>query len=113
MKKLFLYITLLSSLFAFAQKEQLAGYYYDRGDFEKAKMGYEELLVSIPQNMQYFLRAIDCYQQLQQFDSAEKAIQVRIEKYNQGSLLVELGYNLQLQKTRITLKFTTIKRLAG
>jgi tetratricopeptide (TPR) repeat protein len=98
MKKLFLYITLLSSLFAFAQKEQLAGYYYDRGDFEKAKMGYEELLVSIPQNMQYFLRAIDCYQQLQQFDSAEKAIQVRIEKYNQGSLLVELGYNLQLQK---------------
>jgi hypothetical protein len=60
-------------------------------------MGYEELLVNIPQNMQYFLRVIDCYQQLQQF-SAEKAIQARLEKYNQGSLLVELGYNLQLQK---------------
>jgi tetratricopeptide (TPR) repeat protein len=98
MKKLFLYITLLFSLFAFAQNEQLAGYYYDRGDFEKAKMGYEELLVNIPQNMQYFLRVIDCYQQLQQFNSAEKAIQARLEKYNQGSLLVELGYNLQLQK---------------
>jgi hypothetical protein len=25
-------------------------------------MGYEELLVNIPQNMQYFLRVIDCYQ---------------------------------------------------
>jgi hypothetical protein len=50
-------------------------------DFEKAKMGYEELLV-IPQNMQYFLRVID-YQQLQQFNSAEKAIQARFEKYNQ------------------------------
>jgi tetratricopeptide (TPR) repeat protein len=62
---------LLFSLFAFAQNEQLAGYYYDRGDFEKAKMGYEELLVNIPQNMQYFLRVIDCYQQLQQFNSAE------------------------------------------
>jgi hypothetical protein len=48
--------------------------------------------------MQYFLRVIDCYQQLQQFNSAEKAIQARLEKYNQGSLLVELGYNLQLQK---------------
>jgi hypothetical protein len=59
-------------------------------------MGYEELLVNIPQNMQYFLRVIDCYQQLQQFNSAE-AIQARFEKYNQG-LLVELGYNLQLQK---------------
>jgi hypothetical protein len=45
-------------------------------------MGYEELLVNIPQNMQY-LRVIDCYQQLQQFNSAEKAIQARLEKYNQ------------------------------
>jgi tetratricopeptide (TPR) repeat protein len=60
-------------------------------------MGYEELLVNIPQNMQYFLRVIDCYQQLQQFNSAEN-IQARLEKYNQESLLVELGYNLQLQK---------------
>jgi hypothetical protein len=48
-------------------------------------MGYEELLVNIPQNMQYFLRVIDCYQQLQQFNSAEKAIQARFEKYNQGA----------------------------
>jgi hypothetical protein len=44
-------------------------------------MGYEELL-NIPQNMQYFLRVIDCYQQLQQFNSA---IQARFEKYNQGA----------------------------
>jgi hypothetical protein len=44
---------LLFSLFAFAQNEQLAGYYYDRGDFEKLKWD-EELLVNIPQNMQYF-----------------------------------------------------------
>jgi hypothetical protein len=73
-------------------------------------MGYEELLVNIPQNMQY-LRVIDCYQQLQQFNSAEKAIQARLEKYNQGSLLVELGYNLQLQK-KDDAKFTTTKRLA-
>jgi hypothetical protein len=36
-EKAFLYITLLFSLFAFAQNEQLAGYYYDRGDFEKLK----------------------------------------------------------------------------
>jgi hypothetical protein len=35
------------SLFAFAQNEQLAQYYYDKGDFEKAKMGYEELLLSV------------------------------------------------------------------
>ena len=59
MKKLFLLITLSFSLFSFAQNEQLAQYYYDKGDFEKAKIGYEELLLSVPQNMQYFLRTVD------------------------------------------------------
>lgn len=97
MKKLFLYLTLSFSLFTFAQNEQLAQYFYDKGDFEKAKIGYEELLQSVPQNMQYFIRTVDCYQQLQQFDSAEKAIQARFNSYNQGNLLVELGYNFQLQ----------------
>jgi hypothetical protein len=33
-----------------------------KGDFEKAKLSYEELLVNVPQNTQYFLRVIDCYQ---------------------------------------------------
>ncbi|MFA9191962.1 tetratricopeptide repeat protein [Flavobacterium sp. FZUC8N2.13] len=98
MKKLFLHITLFFSLICFSQNEQLAQYYYDKGDFEKAKISYEELLENVPQNMQYFLRTIDCYQQLQQFDVAEKAIQNRLTKYNQGNLLVELGYNYQLQK---------------
>jgi tetratricopeptide (TPR) repeat protein len=104
MKHVFLYITLLFSLFAVAQNEQLAQYYYEKGDFEKAKISYEELLANIPQNMQYFLRTVDCYQQLQQFDVAEKAIQDRFAKYNQGSLLVELGYNYQLQKNDIKAK---------
>jgi tetratricopeptide (TPR) repeat protein len=98
MKKLFLHITLFFSLICFSQNEQLAQYYYDKGDFEKAKISYEELLKEIPLNSQYFLRIIDCSQQLQQFESAEKAIQERFNKYNQGNLLVELGYNFQLQK---------------
>lgn len=98
MKKLFLYFTLLFSLFSFAQNEQLAQYYYEKGDFEKAKLGYEELLLNVPQNTQYFLRVVDCYQQLQQYDLADKALQARIDKYHQGNIMVELGYNYQLQK---------------
>tara|TARA_R110000868_G_scaffold68878_6_gene203490 strand:+ start:8664 stop:10442 length:1779 start_codon:yes stop_codon:yes gene_type:complete len=98
MKKLFLHISLFFSLVCFSQNEQLAQYYYDKGDFEKAKISYEELLESIPQNIQYFLRTVDCYQQLQQYEIAENAIQTRLDKYKQGSLLVELGYNFQLQK---------------
>jgi len=98
MKKILLYINLFFSLFAWSQNEQLAQYYYDKGDFEKARISYEELLESVPYNSQYFLRVIDCDQQLQHFDVAEKAIQNRLDKYKQPNLLVELGYNFQLQK---------------
>ncbi|QSB27463.1 tetratricopeptide repeat protein [Flavobacterium sp. CLA17] len=98
MKNIFIYILLLWSGFAFAQNEQLAQYYYDKGDFEKAKVSYEQLLSLAPSNTQYFLRTVDCYQQLQQFDIAQKAIQERYNRYKQGVFLVELGYNFQLQK---------------
>jgi tetratricopeptide (TPR) repeat protein len=101
MKKLFLHIALFFSLICFSQNEQLAHYYYDKGDFEKALVSFEELLQEIPQNSQYFLKTVDCYQQLKQYDVAEKAIQARLEKYKQGSLLVELGYNFQLQKNDV------------
>ena len=95
---------LFFSLIVFSQNEQLAQYYFDKGDFEKAKISFEELLKSSPQNPQYFQRTIDCYQQLQQFDIAEKAIQARLNTYKQANLLVELGYNFQLQKNEIAAK---------
>lgn len=98
MKKAFIYIVLLWSSFSFSQNEQLAQYYYDKGDFEKAKISYEQLLNASPSNTQYFLRTVECYQQLQQFTNAEKAIQERYNRYKQGVFLVELGYNFQLQK---------------
>ena len=98
MKNIFIYIILLWSGFVFAQNEQLANNYYEKGDFEKAKLIYEELLKGSPSNTQYFLRTVDCYQQLQMYDVAEKTIQDRYNKYKQGVFLVELGYNFQLQK---------------
>ncbi|CAD0001187.1 tetratricopeptide repeat protein [Flavobacterium salmonis] len=98
MKNICIYIVLLWSTFVFSQNEQLAQYYYDKGDFEKAKISYEELLKSVPSNTQYFLRTVECYQQLQQFINADKAIQERYNRYKQGVFLVELGYNFQLQK---------------
>ncbi len=104
MKLFFFYIALFFSLVCFSQNDQLAQYYFDKGDFEKAKISYEELLKSTPQNPQYFQKTIECYQQLQQFDIAEKAIQARLEKYKQANLLVELGYNYQLQKNEIAAK---------
>jgi tetratricopeptide (TPR) repeat protein len=104
MKKLFLYITLLFSLAAFSQNEQLAQYYYDKGDFEKALVSYQELLDGLPSNPLYFQKKIDCLQQLQQYDTAEKAIQERLTKYKQSTILVDLGYNYQLQKNEAKAK---------
>lgn len=98
MKNIFIYIVLLWSGLMFSQNEQLAQHYYDKGDFEKAKISYEQLLNATPSNTQYFLRVVDCYQQLQQFSIAEKAIQERYNRYRQGVFLVEQGYNFQLQK---------------
>ncbi|MFB9109563.1 tetratricopeptide repeat protein [Flavobacterium gyeonganense] len=98
MKNICIYIVLLWSSFTFCQNEQLAQYYYDKGDFEKAKISYEQLLNASPSNTQYFLRTVESYQQLQQFANAEKMIQDRYNRYKQGVFLVELGYNFQLQK---------------
>jgi len=98
MRKIIVVILIFISLFVRAQNEQLAQNYFDRGEFEKALVSYEDLLKSQPGNMIYFQKTIDCYQQLQQFDKAEKGIQERLNKFKQANLLVELGYNYQLQK---------------
>jgi len=104
MKNIFIYIVLLWSTFAISQNEQLAQYYYDKGDFEKAKIAYEQLLNSSPSNTQYFLRTVESYQQMQQFDVAQKLILERYNRYKQGVFLVELGYNYQLQKNDLKAK---------
>jgi tetratricopeptide (TPR) repeat protein len=101
MKKLFITLFFLAfSLFVHGQSEQLAQNYFDRGEFEKAQISYEDLLKSQPNNFVYFQKTIECDQQLQQFDKAEKAIQERYDKFKQANLLVELGYNFQLQKNQ-------------
>lgn len=100
MKKILLILILFFSLWANAQNEQLANNYFDRGDFEKALLSYEDLLKNQIGNFNYFQRIIECYQQLQQYDKAQKAIEVQLDKFKQNQLLVELGYNFQLQKNQ-------------
>ncbi len=95
---------LFCSTSIFAQNEQLAQYYYDKGDFEKALVSYQELSNNLPSNPFYFQRKIDCMQQLLQFDPAEKEIQDRLARSKQSTLLVELGYNFQLQKNEAKAK---------
>jgi tetratricopeptide (TPR) repeat protein len=98
MKRILLYINLLFSLLAFSQNDQLAQNYFDKGDFEKAQISYQELLATQPSNGYFFQKLVETYQQLQKFDLAQKAIQQRLDTYKQAGLLVELGYNYHLQK---------------
>lgn len=98
MKKLLSLLFLFLMLFVQAQNEQLANNYFDRGEFEKALINYEELLKSQPGNFNYFIRVIECYQQLEQYEKAEKALVDRNSKYKQANTIVEIGYNFQLQK---------------
>lgn len=98
MRTLFLHIALFFSVALMAQNEQLAQHYYDKGDFEKALLSYTELTKSQPTSSFYFQRYIESLQQMQKYVDAQKAIEDRIKTYNQTGLLIELGYNYQLQK---------------
>ena len=101
MKNYLIAFVLFFCVSSFAQNEQLAQNYFDRGDFEKALLNYDELLKQQPNNFMFFQRQVECYQQLSLFEKAEKAIQSRLSVYNQPALLVELGYNFQLQKNTV------------
>jgi tetratricopeptide (TPR) repeat protein len=98
MKKLFLYITFLLSVAAFAQNEQLAYNYFDKGEYEKALVLYQDLEKAQPYNTFFTQKVAACYQQLQQYDKAAATLQAKLGKNRQPLLLVELGYNYQLQK---------------
>lgn len=78
--------------------EQLAQNYFDRGDFDKAILIYNDLVKGQPNNYQFFQKQIACYQQLKQYEKAETIIRARIERTKQPNLFIELGYNYQLQK---------------
>lgn len=98
MKKILLLINLFFSLAVFAQNEQLAMNYFDKGEFEKAIISFEQLAKDQPGNSLYFQKLVESYQQLKQYDKAQIALETQIKKNPMANLFVELGYNYQLQK---------------
>jgi tetratricopeptide (TPR) repeat protein len=116
MKNFYIYSLVLFSTILFSQtftagsseipkpNEQLAQNYFDRGDFDKAILIYNDLVKGQPNNYQYFQKQIACYQQLKQYDKAENIIKLRIDRTKQPNLYIELGYNYQLQKDIVKAK---------
>ena len=100
MKKIFLYITFIFSIAAFAQNEQLAQNYFEKGEFEKAVIIYQDLDKAQPRNPFFAQKLAECYLQLKQYDKAEKLLKDKLELLKMPLLLVDLGYNYQLQKNQ-------------
>ena len=94
--RVFFFILLCGPLFA--QNAELANSFFRKGEYEKAIMLYEPLLESNPIRQDYFKSLLTCYQQLENYEDADRLLTRQLETFpNQIYLYVELGYNKQLQ----------------
>lgn len=98
MKKIFAIIAFFCSVAVFAQNEQLAHNYFEKGEFEKALVVYQDLEKKQPNNTFFVQKIAASMQQLQQYTEAGKFLEDRLDKSGQPLLYVEIGYNYQLQK---------------
>lgn len=99
MRHLFFILFFIGSVTSgFSQSPALAKNYFEQGEYEKALSIYEELHEKNPSNLVYFQGLIAVYQELGQYASAIKLLmQKTMATSNYPNLLVELGYNYQLQ----------------
>lgn len=81
-----------------AQDQQLAYRYFRSGEYEIAASIYETLHKENPNNTSYSTYLIKCYQGMEQFEKAQTFIEDQLNQFpTQRHLLVEIGYNYQLQ----------------
>lgn len=81
----------------FSQEDIVAAEYFKNGDFEKALISYQRLYNKSPNNNTYLVQLVKSHQQLENFQEAETLLLNQIPKFNFPPLLIELGYNYQLQ----------------
>jgi len=98
MRKILIIFICCFSLHIKAQEASLAFLYFRNGEYEKAVSIYKVLHEKNPLNTSYFNQLIDSYQQLENFEEVKNLINKQLVKTpNQYSLLVDLGYNYQLE----------------
>ncbi len=101
MKTVFVFLMFWSFLPSFAQTDQLARNYFDRGDFEKALVIYKQLYEKEPYNQAHFMGLVESYQQLRKFGQAEDLLRDRLNTTaNAPHYLIELGHNYELQEKK-------------
>jgi len=87
---------------ALAQSDALARQYYEKGEYKKAIVAFEKLYQRTPRKITYFIGMINSYQQLEDFDTAEKLLLASLEKPKLNPILyVETGFNYDLKRDTI------------
>ncbi len=95
---LFIAFWFLAGCGVYAQSEQLARNFFDQGEYEKALKIYERLYRENPSNPMFFNGLVSSYQQMEDFNMAEKLLVQRLNNTaNNPSILIELGHNFELQ----------------
>jgi tetratricopeptide (TPR) repeat protein len=92
------FLALLLTLTGLAgQEDFLAKQYFNDGEFEKAVVFYEKLVERNPRRTDYTEKLVNCYQQLEAYDTAISFLSARIETgYAYPTLLIDLGYTYLL-----------------
>ncbi|PQJ76748.1 tetratricopeptide repeat protein [Polaribacter glomeratus] len=104
MKHFLLLILVTISSLSFSQEEDqndffLADTYFRQGEFEKATQIFKKLYDKSPFNTAYLSKLITCYQESNNFKSAQDLLQKRIQQdASEAFLYVFLGYNYDRQQ---------------
>lgn len=95
-----IFITLFfcSITIGFSQSGALAKNYFEQGEYEKSLTLYQDLYGKNPGNMAYFQGLISSYQELGKYGEAIKLLLKKVtDSSTYPHLIVELGYNYQLE----------------
>jgi len=84
-----------------AQEDLVAREYFTNGEFEKALTSYKKLYNKNTNNTNYLLQLVKVEQQLELYKDAEARLLEVLDTNKYPELLVELGYNYNLQNDSI------------
>lgn len=101
MRRILVIVLFVFGWAAYSQSDALAKNYFEKGEFDKALPLYQQLHEKSPHRFDYFVFYIQCLQQLEQLDLAEKLLTEKIsQKHFNKPLFIELGRNYLLQKNQ-------------
>ncbi len=70
--------------------EELANYYFDTGEFDKALLYYEKIYTEKPSNAHY-RGLLKCQMELQMYKESEKLIKRQMKRFGSNLLYIDLG----------------------